>query len=405
MPGDGLEALGDGFLRGHAACHREFQVREVVLPELFVFEERVIERVDRRDPGEFLMTDDHHDALGVARIGDQDVAPAQSHEDHRIHGERIDVIERQRCEHGFDVAGQLPLRPDLGLQQVGDDVLMREHGALGDAGGAACVLQERQIATARAHRRQGPVIADGERVEQMHGLRQTVLRHHLFDVPQHEIEQTSLQVQPIGEQIAETGDDHVLHARAGQRVLDGLREVLEHDDGLRAAVLELVCEFAHGVERIHVDDHRASLQDTEQRDWILERVRQHDGDALARFDTDALQICRECGGLARQFAIGEVGTNAHIRDPLAELRGAFVEELHDRLVLPHVDFVRHVRWIRGVPDAVGVRRTLHRSGFDGWNRRRLGRLVHCMSPEAQGFFCVCLCAAVSIPGYCIRIRL
>ena len=248
----------------------------------------------------------------------------------------------------------------------------------------------------QAHWRQRPVVPGGERIEQAHGLRQMVLRHHLFHVPQHEIEHPSFQVQPVGEQVAETGDDHVLHARARQRIFDGLREVFEHDDGLRTAVLQLVREFAHRVERVHVDHHRAGFQDAEQCNRILERIRQHDGDALARLDTDALQIRREGGGLARQLAIGQVGADAHIGDPLAELCSAFVEELHDRLVLPHVDFVRHVRRIRGVPDAVGVRRTRRRFGFDGWNRRRLGRLVHCMSPEAQRFVCVCLYAAVSM---------
>ena len=36
------------------------------------------------------------------------------------------------------------------LQHVGDHVAMREHGALGDAGRAAGVLQERDVVAARS---------------------------------------------------------------------------------------------------------------------------------------------------------------------------------------------------------------------------------------------------------------
>jgi hypothetical protein len=312
----------------------------------------------------------------------------------------IAFTERQRREHGLDVAAQLSLRPDLRLQQIGDDVLMREHRPLGDAGGAARVLQEGDVAMREAYRRERARIADGERIEQSHRFRQVVFRHHLLDVPQHEVQQPSLRVQSVGQQVAESRDDHVLHARARQCILDGLCEVLEHDDGLRAAVLQLVGEFAHRIQRVDVDHHGAGLQDPEQRDRILKGVGQHDGDTLARLHADALQPRREGGGLARQFAIGEVGADAYIGDALAELGGALVEELHDRLVLMHIDLMRHIRRVGRVPDTVGVRCGLcrvHRDGRGrhGWGRWRLGGLVHGMSPEARRFVCVCLCVAVS----------
>ncbi len=358
LAGDRLEAIGDRLLRGHAAGHRELQVREVALAELLVVEERVVERVHRGHAGEFLVTDDHHHALHVARIGDQDVAPAESHEDQRVHGQRIDVIERQRREHRFDVAAQLTFGPRLRLQQVGDDVPVREHRAFGHAGGAAGVLQEGDVVVRGAHGRQRPRVADRERVEQRHRFRQVVLRHHLLHMAQHEIEQTSLQIQAVGEQIAETRHDDVLHFGAGQRVFDGLREVLEHDDGLRAAVLQLMREFTHRVERIHVDHHAARLEHAEQRDRILERIRQHDRDAFAGLHADALQIRGERGRLAAELAVRHVRADAHIRDALAKLRDAFVEELHDRLVLVDVDLMRHVCRIGRVPDAVGVGRAI-----------------------------------------------
>ena len=77
LPVTALKRSATDFLRRHAARHRELEVREVALAELLVVEERVVERVDRGHAGEFLVTDDHHHALHVARIGDQDVAPAE----------------------------------------------------------------------------------------------------------------------------------------------------------------------------------------------------------------------------------------------------------------------------------------------------------------------------------------
>lgn len=214
---------------------------------------------------------------------------------------------------------------------------------------------------------------------------------------QHEIQHAPLQVQAVGEQVAKPRDDHVLHPRAGQRVFKCLRKVLEHNDGLRAAVFQLMRQFTHRIERIHVDHHGAGLERAKQRDRILERVGQHDRHTFAWLHADSLQIGRERIHLARQLAIREARADADVGDALAKLFRALVEELHDRFILPDVDFVRYLGRIRCVPDAIGIRRALRcrgrRSGHvraTGLRGGRLGRLVHRVSPEALSFVWLCV---------------
>ena len=72
-------------------------------------------------------------------------------------------------------------------------------------------------------------------------------------------------------------------------LLRRVREVLDDDDHLGAAVGELVLELARGVERIDVDHRAAGAQDAEQAHRILQDVRHHQRDARALGAARALQ--------------------------------------------------------------------------------------------------------------------
>jgi hypothetical protein len=100
----------------------------------------------------------------VARIGDEHVTRAEGQESQAIRGQCKDVIERQRSYHDSRAA-RLHHReyPGGGLQHVGDHVAVGEHGRLGDAGGAAGVLQERDILRADRRRVELQAEARGQR--------------------------------------------------------------------------------------------------------------------------------------------------------------------------------------------------------------------------------------------------
>ena len=81
----------------------------------------------------------------VARIGNQNVVRTDFGEDHQVHGEAKNVIQRQSGEDGFAFTRELGLNPRACLLHVGDDVAMGQNRAFGHACGAARVLQEGHV--------------------------------------------------------------------------------------------------------------------------------------------------------------------------------------------------------------------------------------------------------------------
>ena len=91
------------------------------------------------------------------------------------------------------------------------------------------------------------------------------------------------------QQVADRGHDHVPELRLALHLLHDMAEILEHDDGDGAGILELVAQLVGGVERVGVDDHDAGPQRAEHHDRILQHIGQHDRDAVALPETLALQ--------------------------------------------------------------------------------------------------------------------
>jgi hypothetical protein len=70
-----------------------------VLEEPALVEQRVEQRVHPGEPGDRVVLEGALEVAGRPRRGDQDVAPAHVVEADEVHGEREDVVERQRGEH------------------------------------------------------------------------------------------------------------------------------------------------------------------------------------------------------------------------------------------------------------------------------------------------------------------
>ncbi|MCY1359130.1 hypothetical protein D9M69_456870 [compost metagenome] len=245
-------------------------------------------------------------ARDIARVGDQHAHAAAAHPQQAADRQREDVVERQRGD-GDDLVdmaalGQRRLHPGLGLQHVGDHVTVQQHRALAHAGGAAGVLQEGDVIRSGGRRLQRELAAFGQHAVEAHTVGQLPRRHHLLDVAHHEVDDRALQ---SAEHVAHAGDHHVLDRRARQHRLQRGGKVLQDDNGLGAAVLELVLQLARGVKRIDVDHHEAGAQHRGQHHRILQHVRHHDCHARAGTQPARLQPRGKARRHLVEFAVGD----------------------------------------------------------------------------------------------------
>ena len=169
---------------------------------------------------------------------------------------------------------------------------MRERGALGQAGGAAGVLQKNQIVSAHRYRRARQARAFLERVGQGHRAGEARVNRRAGQRHTRAVSWCH-------------GDDRLdpgLAQHLGQR----RGRAAEDHDGLAARIVELVLQFTRGVKRVHVHLDGAGPQDAQAGDGEGDEVRTHHGDTVALLHAElVLQPGRECGGLAVHVGIGQ----------------------------------------------------------------------------------------------------
>ena len=166
---------------------------------------------------------------------------------------------------------------------------MRQNGALGNTRRSTGILKERDISGLDVGfgKRQAFALGDG-RVE-FDMIAQRPGRHQLFHAADDDVDKKALGT----EQVAHRCDDDVLERGLGCHLFDGVGEIFQDDDGLGAAVLQLMLEFPRRIERVDVDDDEASPKDRKDRHRVLQHVRHHDGHAVALLHPSRLQIGSE----------------------------------------------------------------------------------------------------------------
>src|SRR6185437_4845429 len=110
-----------GLLHGHAAAERHLQVTEIYGSETWGVEQRVEQRIDAGEEYERLPAHFLHQCREVARIDDENVLPAEVHEEEAVRGEREYVIERDGGDQHAGVVREAAGEPRLRLQDVGAD--------------------------------------------------------------------------------------------------------------------------------------------------------------------------------------------------------------------------------------------------------------------------------------------
>ena len=142
--GQALEGLLDGERQRRAARDAKAQAREIVLLEQ-------LRAVDRREHGRHAehhgrpLLGDHLEQLIEAEARQQDDLEAAGDADVHHPGHAEDVEQGQGADHLL-LAGPGADRPHADLPGVGVERGVGQHGALGQAGGAAGVLQHRDVA-------------------------------------------------------------------------------------------------------------------------------------------------------------------------------------------------------------------------------------------------------------------
>ena len=105
-----------------------------------------------------------------------------------------------------------------------------------------------------------------------------IFRHQPLNVLHHKVDQ-----RPFGggELVAHPRQDDVFYLGFINDFLQGMCEVGNDHNRRRAAVIELVLQFARGIQRVNVDGNHSGTQDPKQRHRVLQQVRHHQRDAIA----------------------------------------------------------------------------------------------------------------------------
>ncbi len=99
-----------------------------------------------------------------------------------------------------------------------------------------------------------------------------------FDMLDDEVRQEPLERRKV---ITELAHDYEINRNVVEHCLDRRGKILQDENRSRTAVAKLMLELTRLVEGIDVDDRHAGSEKRHDDDRILNKVRQHDGDAVA----------------------------------------------------------------------------------------------------------------------------
>ena len=203
------------------------------------------------------------------------------------HAEPVDVEQRQHADDAIAGAdGPLRLLPGLVHGDHGGEIAVREHRRLRQAGGAAGILQERDVIDADFGQIAGRRFAFLEPREGELPLVLGKRRERNGEGPQAASSPTiSRSMCPA--------------ARSFCAVAAGAGEV-HGDQRARAAVGELVHQHALDIERAQVRHARAGIERAEERDRMKGRVREIERDRACPARCRAAGSPRRPGALARR---------------------------------------------------------------------------------------------------------
>ena len=268
-----------------------------------MIEQRDEDRRHRRKVGRPVVAQRRQQHLDVV-LRDQDLPRAQPRAAHQADGEAVDVKVRDHEQEALVAALDAAGVPELGLDDVGEDVVVRQHRRLRHAGRAAGVLQHRHVLVRiDRHARQIDDLGFGEEIGETDGAadcrrgrrRRRVLRKR--------------------------GNDEGFESRARSAARNARRQRVERQHHPHARVAQDERDLRRRVGGIDVHDDGAEAQHGEHRDQVLRTVRQHDADAIALHDAVTGQRGRQPIGAVFDLAERQVGAEKRGRRQVRTLGG------------------------------------------------------------------------------------
>ena len=223
----------------------------------------------------------------------------------------------------------LAARQHFGVERAGcGEIGVREHRALGRAGGAAGILDDGEFVGERAER------VDTIAAVVVDEIAERDMALVVLDVGQHACSR-HLRFDRLGRgrHLCEFADDQRLETRRGEELL-GLRIErgdVETDEDVGLAVFDLQLERRQRVQRRIVDDCAAGPQHAEKSDDIVRRVGKEETDMHAGLNAELLEAGRRAVRKRIELRVGYALVHEIERRLGAEaLRGCLQNALHGR---------------------------------------------------------------------------
>ena len=116
-------------------------------------------------------------------------------------------------------------------------------------------------------------------------------------------------------------------------------KVFHDDDGFCTRIVELVFQFAGGVQRVGVYHHQAGAQNGEDGDGVLQQIGHHHRNAVAFFQAEfVFQVSAELCGVVINVAIADSFSEITIGWQITEFFDAGVKDVGDGGKFVRVDF-------------------------------------------------------------------
>ena len=327
--GDGGVALPHLDRQRRAARAAVLERAQVVPGRVGVVDQRGEHRRHAAEDADLLGGDVLQRRLGIeAAVLDQ--LGAQPQAEQHVDRQRVDVERRQHAEEtllAFDEDRRLAARGLGELLHRGAQVGVGQHRPLGQPGGAAGVLQHGD-----AVRRVGDGVArvPAVVVQQRREADMLLVPRHLGQLPAG----LQLRIDGLGRRahLAEVADDQALQPRLAEHAghVRVQRRQVQREQQVGLAVADLVLEHLGGVQRRVVDHRAAGLEDGEEGDHAVRRVRQVDADMHAGPDAELLQALGGAVGHRAQLAVAQALAHELDRRPVGPLRHGVVEDLLQR---------------------------------------------------------------------------